>query len=77
LLHSAGKELQVARRRVGKYPEAFRRMGLERMRNCASVTALADELEVRCTVLYHWQRNADPARKEGVNSRLHYESLRV
>ena len=50
----------MAKRRVGKYPEAFRRMALERMKNCASVTALAEELGVDRTVLYHWQRNMDP-----------------
>ena len=49
----------MARRRVGKYPEAFRRMALERMKTCASVTALAMELGVDRTVLYDWQRNTD------------------
>jgi transposase len=49
----------VGRGRVGKYPEAFRRMALERMKDCASVTALAKELGVDRTVLYHWQRNTD------------------
>ena len=35
----------MAKRRVGRYPEAFRRMALERMKNCTSVTALAEEFE--------------------------------
>jgi transposase len=48
----------VARKRVNKYPEAFRRMALERLKNCASVSALAEELGVHRTVLYHWQRQA-------------------
>ena len=48
----------MARKRVSKYPEAFRRMALERLRNCASVSALAVELGVHRTVLYHWQRQA-------------------
>jgi transposase-like protein len=48
----------VARKRVSKYAEAFRRMALERLRNCASVSALAEELGVHRTVLYHWQRRA-------------------
>ena len=67
MLHSAGKELQVAKKRVGKYPKAFRKMALERMQNCASVTALAMELGVDRTVLYHWQRNLDPG-EEGTGS---------
>jgi transposase len=48
----------VARRQVNKYPEAFRRMALERLKNCASVSALAVELGVHRTILYHWQRQA-------------------
>ena len=43
-------------KRVGKYPKAFRQMAVERMRNCASVSALAQELGVDRTVLYHWRR---------------------
>ena len=39
-------------------PEAFRRMALERLKNCASVSALAEELRVHRAVLYHWQRQA-------------------
>ncbi len=29
---------------------------MERMRDCASVSALADELGIHRTVLYHWER---------------------
>jgi transposase len=47
------------KKRVNKYPRAFRRMALERMKNCASVSALADELGVHGTVLYHWQRQQE------------------
>ena len=43
-------------KRVGKYPKAFRQMAVERMRNCANVSALAQELGVDRTVLYHWRR---------------------
>ena len=35
-------------------------MALERLRNCASVSALAMELGVHRTVLYHWLRQAGP-----------------
>ena len=55
-------------KRVGKYPEAFRRMALERMKNCTSVSALADELGVHRTVLYHWQRQVEAA-QEGAESK--------
>jgi len=46
----------VASKRVGKYPLSFRQMAMERMKDCASVSALAEELGVHRTVLYHWQR---------------------
>jgi hypothetical protein len=42
----------VAKRRVNNYPEASRKMALERLKNCASVTALATEPGVHRTVLY-------------------------
>ena len=49
----------MARKRVGKYPIAFRQMALERMKTCASVSALAEELGIDRTVLYHWQRQKE------------------
>jgi hypothetical protein len=51
-----GKELQVAKKRVGKYALSFRQMAMEQMKDCPSVSALAEELGVHRTVLYHWQR---------------------
>lgn len=42
----------MAKRRVNKYPQAFRKMALERMRGCANVSALAKELGVGRTLLY-------------------------
>jgi hypothetical protein len=34
----------VAKKRVGKYPLSFRQMAMERMKDCPSVSALAEEL---------------------------------
>ena len=51
----------MERKQISKYPEAFRRIALERLKNCASVSALADELGVHRTVLYHWQRQGTDA----------------
>jgi transposase-like protein len=45
------------KKRVNKYPRAFQLMALERMRNCESVSALAEELGVHRTVLYHWKNH--------------------
>jgi transposase-like protein len=43
------------KKRVNKYPKAFRLMALKRMKNCESVSALAEELGIHRTVLYHWK----------------------
>ena len=48
------------KKRVNKYPKAFRQMAVERMRNCDNVSELAKELGVDRSALYHW-RNLTPA----------------
>jgi transposase-like protein len=58
----------MANRRVKKYPKAFREMALERMRNCENVSALAKELGVDRTVLYHWRNQAPGEDGVTVNS---------
>jgi transposase len=50
----------VGKRRVNKYPKAFRQMAVERMRNCGNVSELAKELGADRTVLYHWKNQSDP-----------------
>jgi transposase-like protein len=45
----------VAKKRVNRYPKAFRLMALERMRSCDNVSELARELNVDRSVLYHWR----------------------
>jgi transposase-like protein len=45
------------KKRVNKYPKAFRLMALERMKTCESVSALAEELGIHRTVLYHWRNH--------------------
>ena len=50
---------------MGKYPESFRRMAVERLKDCASVSALADELGVHRTLLYQWQRKVEDSDGRG------------
>ena len=45
------------KKRVNKYPRSFQLMALERMKQCESVSALAQELGVHRTVLYHWKNH--------------------
>jgi transposase-like protein len=53
------RELQLAPRRVGKYPLSFRHMAVERMKDCPSVSALAKELDIDRSNLYEWQRQLE------------------
>lgn len=58
----------MAKKRVNKYPIAFRQMALERMKSCARVSALAEGLGVHRTVLYHWQRQTEAGNDGTPNS---------
>jgi len=57
----------MAKRRVNKYPKAFRQMALERLNSCENVSAPAQELGVHRTVLYHWRNQMEPA-EDGTGS---------
>jgi hypothetical protein len=38
-----GKELRVAKKRaIGRYPKAFRKMAVERLKSCDNIIALAE-----------------------------------
>jgi len=56
-----GKELQVAKKRVGRYPKEFRRMAVERLKKCDNIVALSRELGVHRRLLYKWRDQLDPA----------------
>ncbi len=43
------------KRTVNKYPKAFRKMAMERLKSCESVTALSEELGIHRTLLYKWR----------------------
>ena len=45
----------MGKRKIGKYPQGFRRMAVERMQSCDSVKELAEELGVGRTALYQWR----------------------
>jgi transposase-like protein len=55
-----GKELQVAKKRVGRYPKEFRRMAIERLKNCDNILALSRELGVHRRLLYKWHDQLEP-----------------
>ena len=45
----------MAKQRVGKYPKAFRKMAVERLKGCDNIVALAEELGVHRRLLYKWR----------------------
>ena len=55
-----GKELQVAKKRVGRYPNEFRRKAVERLKSCENIVALSQELGVHRRLLYKWRDQLDP-----------------
>jgi transposase-like protein len=50
----------VEKKRVGRYPEEFRREVVERMKGCNNLTALAKELGVERKSMYLWREELDP-----------------
>jgi len=57
----AKKELQVAKRRKGRYPNEFRRMAVERLKRCENIVVLAEELGIHRRLLYKWRDQLAPA----------------
>ena len=53
--HWQGRELQVAKKRVGRYPKEFRRIAVERLKKCDNIVALSRELGVHRRLLYQWR----------------------
>ena len=45
----------MAKRRVEKYPKAFRKMAVERLKGCENIVALSEERGVRRRLLYKWR----------------------
>src|ERR1700720_752747 len=60
MAHFAGQELQVARRRKGRYSNEFRRMAVERLKRCENIVVLSEELGVHRRLLYKWRDQLAP-----------------
>jgi transposase-like protein len=50
----------MAKRRVGRYPKAFRQMAVERLNQCENIVALSQELGVSRRLLYTWREKLEP-----------------
>jgi transposase-like protein len=55
----------MAKRRVGRYPRAFRQMAVDRLRKCDNVVALSEELGVHRRLLYKWRQQLEPTEPGG------------
>ena len=47
--------------RVGRYPKEFRRMAVEKLKNCDNIVALSEELGVHRRLLYKWRDQLETA----------------
>jgi len=51
----------VAKKRaIGRYPQGFRKMAVERLKSCDSIVALSQELGVHRRLLYKWRDQLEP-----------------
>ena len=53
----------MAKRRVGRYRNEFKRMVVERMKHCDNILALSAELELDRRLMYKWRDQLDPVDK--------------
>ena len=53
----------MAKKRVGRYSNEFRRMCVERMKQCDDIGALAKELDIHRRYLYRWRDQLEPVEK--------------
>jgi transposase-like protein len=50
----------VAKKRVSKFPKAFRQMAVDRLNQCDNIGELAKELCIRRRLLYAWREKLEP-----------------
>jgi transposase-like protein len=55
----------VAKKRVGKFPKAFRQMAVERLNQCDNIGELAKELGIHRRLLYAWREKLEPLDRSG------------
>jgi transposase-like protein len=49
----------VAKKRVGKFPKAFRQMAVDRLHHCENIVELAKELGISRRLLYGWREKLE------------------
>ena len=67
----------MAKRRVGRYPKAFKQMAVERLTRCENIVALSQELGVSRRLLYTWRDQLEPVEQsEGPPANSRESTLR-
>ncbi len=67
----------MAKRRVGRYPKAFKQMAVERLNQCENIVVLSQELGVSRRLLYTWREKLEPVeRSEGPPATSRESTLR-
>lgn len=54
----------MAKKRVGRYSNEFRRMCVERLKECDNIVELAKELDIHRRLLYRWRDELEPVDKD-------------
>lgn len=54
----------MTKKRVGRHPQAFRQMAVERLKRCDNISELSRELGVHRRLLYSWRDKLEPVDKE-------------
>jgi transposase-like protein len=73
----------VGRQRVGRYPIEFRRVVVERMKQCNNITLLAKELGLERKLMYNWRDQLEPrasgsqAAPQTREAKLEQENIRL
>lgn len=67
----------MGKKRVGRYTDEFKRMCVERMKQCDDIGALAKEVNIHRRMLYRWRDQLDPmAKSEGPRQNAREARLR-
>ena len=54
----------MAKKRVGKFPKAFRQMAVDRLNQCDNIGELANELGIHRRLLYAWREKLEPLERD-------------
>ena len=67
----------MAKKRVGKFPKAFRQMAVDQLTQCDNIVKLAKELGISRRLLYTWRERLEPVeRGEGSPASSRESTLR-